>query len=107
MCFSIRLLSEVTSTKSSISHDQYLTRQQRAPPPDRSYAHCALRLLDLLDTLYHRTTSVFNNETGTSDTAAGVSHMWNVCWCPLLEVMIINNGMNHGSSSLGCGQNVL
>ena len=82
----------MTSTKSSLSHDQYLTRQQRAPPPsDRSYVHCALRLLDLLDTLYHRTAIVFSNnneEAAISDT--GVSNMWNTCWCPLLEVIIIS-----------------
>ncbi len=93
-----RLLTEVTSTRQALKHDKTLPRTSSDQQPS-SYAKTALQLLDLLDTLYLRTNNVFTNTVttttttttsneggGTSDSSDGVSVMWHMCWCPLLEV---------------------
>ena len=93
----VRLLSEVASSKAALEYDSAKKRDK-----DHTYASAALKLLDLLDTLYSRTQSVFADEDSIkhlgggggggggagSDEAPGV--LWNMCWCPLLEVICLS-----------------
>lgn len=83
-----RIMTEVTGTRQALKHD----KTQSAMPPSSSllddtkkqtYANLSVQLLDLLDTLFLRISSIFEI---TSDASDGVSNMWNTCWCPLLEV---------------------
>ena len=85
-----RLLTEVTGTRQALKHDKTLSRLPRPSSPSpldkqqTSYAKTSLQLLDLLDTMYIRTGGVFGRDS-CSD-GEGVSGMWHMCWCPLLEV---------------------
>ena len=78
----VRLFSEVTSSRTALEHD----RGKRKG--DHTYASAALKLLDLLDTLYSRTHGVFPAElSGEEQQQPGV--LWHTSWCPLLEVIIL------------------
>ena len=107
----VRLLSEVASSKAALEYDSAKKRDK-----DHTYASAALKLLDLLDTLYSRTQSVFADEDSIkhlgggggggagSDEAPGV--LWNMCWCPLLEVICLSVRLSVCLSLLLCTQGV-
>ena len=93
-----RLFTEVTCTRQALKYDKTLSRLPRPTSPSpidkqqqTSYAKTALQLLDLLDTLYLRTGNVFKvtSDLGASGGGDGVSMMWHMCWCPLLEVRTV------------------
>ena len=80
-----RLFTEITSSVPALNYDAIVSKNHHGPSVEQTYIQCALKLLDLLDTLYLRTGKLFiNNETVQPDD--GVSEMWHTCWCPLLEV---------------------
>ena len=86
-----RLFTEVTSTRQALKHDKKLPRHSHSSSSmdkqqQHSYATTALQLLDLLDTLYLRAGIVFQGVQSTDNKEEGVSVMWHMCWCPLLEV---------------------
>ena len=92
----VRLLTEVASSKAALEHDRGKKKEG-----EQTYTSAALKLLDLLDTLYSRTQAVFSDEAaltqlseggrggegGGGDARPGL--LWHMCWCPLLEVRCI------------------
>lgn len=80
-CF-YRLFTEVTSSQPAMTHDRH---KSKTSSHDHTYVQCAIKLLDLLDTLYHRTSTVYA-QCQHQTTETGVSILWHKCWCPLLEV---------------------
>lgn len=89
-----RLLTEVTGTRQALKHDKTLSALPKPSSPlladnkKQTYAKLGLQLLDLLDTLFLRTGSVYgvNTASYSVDSVDSVSNMWHICWCPLLEV---------------------
>ena len=84
----VRLFTEVAGSRTALEYDRGKKKEG-----EQTYASAALKLLDLLDTLYSRAQTVFSDEAALNELSGGGGEgggggglLWHMCWCPLLEV---------------------